>query len=423
MPWKETCRMRERIRFIEAFGKEDEPTLAEVCRRFGVSRKTGYKWLDRYRAFGEVGLQDLAPTAWEQPLRLPLLVEEAVVRLRKEHVRWGPKKLKAVLMRREPDVRWPAPSTIGEVLKRRGLIRPRRRRVSVCRGGAGALECSGPNDLWCTDFKGSFRMGDGSRCHPFTLTDGYSRYLLRCEGLREEKGDAMRQEMVRAFEEFGMPRRLRSDNGPPFGAQAPGGLSRNAIWLIQQQVIPEFITPGQPQENGRHERMHRTLKAETAAPPKGTMAEQQQAFDHFTREYNEERPHEALGQLTPKQVYEPSPRPYTGKLTPPEYVDRYVRYVAKNGNVSFAGKILYVGSMLALQPVGLHQVGEALFDVSYGPVRLGYFLESDRRPHLRPDSPADQAPRSAGPERKEHAPDVSGRGPRPSDLVAEASGA
>lgn len=388
MPWKETCPMEERIRFVHAFeDEEEEPTLAAVCRRFGVSRKTGYKWLERYAEGGVEGLKDRPTAAHSQPRRLSLELEDVIVELRKSHGKWGPKKLRSVLMEKKPEVSWPSASTMGDVLKRRGLIRPRKRRVSVLRGGAGALSCKGPNDVWCQDFKGSFLLGDRLRCHPYTLTDGYSRYILKCEGKLDEKGEGVQVELTRAFEEFGMPARLRSDNGPPFGAQTPGGLSRLAVWVIKLGIAPEFITPGEPQENGRHERMHRTMKEETASPPKQTMAEQQQAFDHFRREFNEERPHEALGQVQPCKRYEPSSRPYTGKLASPEYVDREVRYVSANGCVSFRGKGLYAGQLLAREPVGFQQVGEALFEVSYGPMKLGFFLESDKTPRLRPEPP------------------------------------
>jgi hypothetical protein len=198
----------------------------------------------------------------------------------------------------------------------------------------------------------------------------------------------VRRELEQAFGEFGMPDRLRSDNGPPFGAQAPGGLSRNAIWLIQLGITPEFITPGHPEENGRQERFHRTLKDATAKPPRDTMAEQQQAFDHFGREYNDVRPHEALGQVPPKHRYEPSGRIYTGKLREPEYQDAEVRRASVGGAISFQGKVFSVGSLLAKQPVALREIGNGVHEVRYGSHCLGYFLERDKQPRLRPERPA-----------------------------------
>lgn len=378
--------MEERFRFVEEFGGEVEPSLASMCRRYGVSRKTGYKWLERYARGGLVALESRPPVPKRPAGRLPLELEDLIVGLRKEHSDWGPKKLRALLVGRWQGT-LPAESTVGLVLNRRGLIRPRRRRVDVRRGEGGPLKCDAPNDLWCTDFKGHFRLGDGCHCHPLTLTDACSRYLLRCQGLTNEQGDGVRRELTQAFQEFGMPWRLRSDNGPPFGAQAPGGLSRNAIWLIQLGITPEFIEPGHPEQNGRHERFHRTLKDATASPPKETMVEQQQAFDHFGREYNDVRPHEALGQVPPKQRYEPSQRVFTGRLSAPEYQQAEVRSVAPNGQVSFKGKSFSVGTLLGRQPVAFRQLDDGVHEVLYGAHCLGYFLERDKQPRLRPQRP------------------------------------
>jgi transposase InsO family protein len=385
MPWKETCSVEERIRFIAEFGGEVEPSLAAVCRRYGVSRKTGYKWLERYAAGGLGALERRPPVALHPAGRLSLELEDQIAELRREYL-WGPKKLR-VLLAKQWSGKLPSESTIGLVLNRRGLIRPKRRRVAMRRGEGGPLKCDAPNDLWCTDFKGHFQLGDCSRCHPFTLTDGCSRYLLRCRGLTNEKGEGVRLELERAFAEFGMPERLRSDNGPPFGAQAPGGLSRNAIWLIQLGITPEFIEPGHPEQNGRLERFHRTLKDATASPPRHTLPEQQQAFDYFGHEYNDVRPHEALGQVPPKQRYEPSPRIFTGILRAPEYAEVEVRRTSKGGEVSFRGKMLQVGSLLANQPVAFRELADGVHEVRYGPHCLGYFLERDKQPRLRPDRP------------------------------------
>jgi len=384
MPWKETCSVEERIRFIAEFGGEIEPSLAAVCRRYGVSRKTGYKWLARHAAGGLVALESRPPVALH-PGRLPLELEDLIVELRREYL-WGPKKLRVLLAPRWSG-KLPSESTIGLVLNRRGLIRPKRRRVATRRGEGGPLRCDAPNDLWCTDFKGHFRLGDGSRCHPFTLTDGCSRYMLRCRALTDEKGEGVHRELELAFAEFGMPERLRSDNGPPFGAQAPGGLSRNAIWLIQLGITPEFIEPGHPEQNGRHERFHGTLKDATARPPKQTQAEQQQAFDHFGREYNDVRPHEALGQVPPRQRYEPSRRVFTGRLRMPEYEEGQARSASPTGAVSFKGKVFSVGRLLAKQLVAFREVEDGVHEVRYGPHCLGYFLERDKQPRLRPERP------------------------------------
>jgi len=360
-------------------------SLASVCQKYGVSRGTGYKWLRRYIEGGEANLMDGSRRAG-QPQKLPLGLEDLIVELRGAHPSWGPKKIQRLLVSRWPGL-LPVVSTVGAVLKRRGLIHPRRRRVALRRGNGGPLICEAPNDLWCTDFKGHFSLADGIVCHPFTLTDGFSRYLLRCQGLRNEQGEGVRRELERAFLAFGMPWRLRSDNGPPFGASAPGGLSCNAIWLIQLGITPEFITPGHPEQNGRQERFHRTLKDETANPPKEDMARQQQAFDHFGREYNDERPHEALGQATPREHYEPSARSYTGKLRAPEYEEAQVRIASIGGTISFRDKRFSVGRLLAGQPVAFYEIGDGVHDVRYGSHCLGYFLERDKKPWLRPDRP------------------------------------
>jgi|HubBroStandDraft_1064217.scaffolds.fasta_scaffold90609_1 putative transposase len=385
MAWKERSVVDARIEFIEEFRGEVEPSLASVCRRYGISRRTGYKWLRRYQEGGEDKLVNGSRRA-AQPQRSPLELEDLIVELRGAHPDWGPKKLITLLSSRWSGM-LPVVSTVGAVLKRRGLIHPRRRRVGVRRGDGGPLICTLPNDLWCTDFKGHFRLGNGYVCHPFTLTDACSRYLLRCQGLPDEKGDGVRRELELAFQAFGMPWRLRSDNGPPFGASAPGGLSRNAIWLIQLGITPEFITPGHPEENGRHERFHRTLKDATASPPKEDMPRQQQAFDHFGREYNDERPHEALGQVPPRARYEPSTRTYSGKLNAPEYEGAEVRLVSSSGSVSFQGKFFYVGSLLSGQPVALYDVGHGVHDVRYGAHCLGFLVARDKKPRLRPERP------------------------------------
>jgi transposase InsO family protein len=395
MAWKEQSVVDARKEFIKEFQCRQEPSLASVCRKYGVSRTTGYKWLRRFAEGGEASLVNGLRRAG-QPQKSPLALEDLIVELRGEYPRWGPKKLQKLL---ESQWKGPLPvvSTVGAVLKRRGLIHPRRRRVAMRRGTGGPLICDLPNDLWCMDFKGHFSMGNGIICYPFTVTDACSRYLLRCQGLLNERGEGVRRELERTFLTFGMPWRLRSDNGPPFGASAPGGLSRMAIWLIQLGITPEFITPGHPEQNGRHERFHRTLKDETTTPPKEDLARQQEAFDHFGREYNDERPHEALEQAIPRERYEPSTRSYTGKLSAPEYESTEVRLVAGSGMVSYRGKSMYVGTLLAGQPVAFYEVAAGVHDVRYAAHCLGYFVERDEKPRLRPNRP-DNVPAVAEPD-------------------------
>ena len=383
MPWKETCAMDERMRFIVACRDGLEP-IAELCRRFGISRKTGYKWLDRYEHLGPGGLVTRRSGVTRQPAATAAELVDLIIEARKEHASWGPKKLRAILMEAQSGVQWPAASTIGEVLQRHGLIRPRRRRGHAP-PQAGILDpCTSPNDVWCTDFKGHFALGDGTRCHPLTLTDAASRYLLKCEALSAPTTQQVWPHFERAFREFGVPCKMRSDNGPPFASTGIGGLTALSVWWIRLGITPERIEPAKPQQNGRHERMHRTLKAEATQPPERTLADQQRVFDRFRHEYNDVRPHEALGQTPPARHYQPSLRPFPSELLTPEYVDMPVRWVNGPGRMSWRGHSLFVTKLLAGQPVGLRQVSETRWEVVYGPVSLGFLDERDREPRLAP---------------------------------------
>ncbi len=410
MPWKETCPMDEKVRFIAACS--EEPNLAEVCRRFGISRKTGYKWLARYEALGIDGLRERPPLAFEPPGRLDTARELAIVELRKEHPLWGPKKLRALLQQSRPEQAWPAASTFGEVLKRNGLIRPRRRRVRMPPSSAPLGDCAGPNDVWCIDFKGQFGLGDGVRCYPLTLSDGASRYLLKCEGLTEPRTEGVRRHLELAFREYGLPDRIRSDNGPPFAALRAGGLSELSIWWIKLGIVPERIEPGHPEQNGRHERMHRTLKAEVASPPRANLLEQQRAFDHFRHVYNELRPHEALEQVAPARRYEPSRRSYPASLVTPEYRDCVVRWTS-HGLISWNAHAVRVGpSSFHKEAVGLKQISESTWHVYFGPVLLGALDDRDTEPVLRTAAPIepddgqpDQASVTANPDSEMVTPD------------------
>src|SRR5262245_42662527 len=252
--------MDERLLFINMVNESDE-TFAALCERFGISRKTGYKWVARYEALGPAGLAERRPIAHTFPHRMPDDVLDKVIELRKEHPKWGPKKLRARLgALGVPMV--PAASTIGDALKKHGLIRPRRRRVHPPMYPLPLVPTAHPNDTWCTDFKGHFALGDKTRCHPLTISDQVTRYLLKCEGVTNPDTRTVRPHFERAFREFGLPTRIRSDNGAPFASLGAGGLSELSVWWIQLGIVPERIEPGHPEQNGRHERMHRTLKDE-----------------------------------------------------------------------------------------------------------------------------------------------------------------
>lgn len=374
MPWKETRIVDQRLDFIAAARQEPRGNFTRLCERFGISRQTGYALLARFKEEGAKALEDKPPEARQCPHKTPLAVEKLILDMRAAHPFEGPKKLKVRLQSAHPGMALPAASTIGEILQRRSKIRPRRSRIRVPLHASPLEPCSQPNELWCTDFKGHFALGDGNRCHPLTITDGATRYLIACEGLTGERTEQVRPYFERAFVEFGLPERIRSDNGSPFASKALGGLSALSVWWVQLGIVPERIEPGNPQQNGRHERFHRTLKEQTTRPPAPTMLEQQCAFDYFRRDYNDERPHEALGQKPPASLYEPSWRPLRAPRAP-EYGDGFdVRKVGPNGMISISGSTVYVGTLLSGQPLGLKAADADEWELFYGPLLVGYLL-------------------------------------------------
>jgi putative transposase len=378
MGWKETCVVEERFRFVEEF-RSEEWSMSELCRRFGVSRKTGYKWLERYREAGLEGLFDESRAALSRPNAIAPEIAEVVLDFRRQHPHWGPAKLRARLQREEPRVQWPAASTIGEMLKRAGLTVPRKRSHKATPSLNPLQHAGGSNQVWCVDFKGWFRCGDGSRCDPLTITDGYSRYLLRCQVVKSTTTDEVRGVMEAAFREYGLPDCMRSDNGEPFASVGLAGLSALSVWWIKLGIRPERIPPGKPQYNGRHERMHRSLKQATAKPAAQNLRAQQHAFDEFRREYNEQRPHEALGMKTPADFYEPSQRRYPSRLREPQYGDDWqVRRVMECGRVRWWSEKLFVGKAFAGEYIGLEQFGEDRWKVWFYEHALG-ILDARRR--------------------------------------------
>lgn len=371
MPWHETQAMDERMSFIVDWRREDL-SVAALCREYGVSRKTGYKWIERFETFGAEGLKDRSSAAHRHPNEVVAEIAEAVIGVRAAHPSWGPKKIKAWLSMQRPQTVWPAQSTIAGLLERRGLVRHRRKRRHVPPQPGPLTPALGANDVWGIDFKGWFRTGDGARCEPLSLSDLSSRYVLRLQALERIDGEQVWPILETAFFEFGLPGVMRSDNGAPFASAAVGGLSRLSVRLIKAGVIPERIKPGRPQQNGRHERMHLTLKQETASPPAQTLRAQQRRFDAFRIMFNEERPHEALGQTPPAQHYDPPPRPYSGRLREPDYADdQTVRRVRSNGDIKWRGERLFLSETLIGEPVGLRETADGLFEIRYGPIVLG----------------------------------------------------
>ena len=293
--------MEERFRFIEEW-ESGGWSMAELCRFYGVSRVTGYKWIERYESGGLEALRDQSRAPHRHPNAIGSEMEELVISVREKHASWGAPKIGAWLKREHPGQEIPAESTIGAILKRNGLSVPRKRRRRSRSGSEPLAHAAAPNTVWCADYKGWFRTADGTRIDPLTISDAYSRYLFRCQALAAADYAHSKPVFEAAFREYGLPARMRTDNGAPFGSNGESGLTGLTVWWIKLGIVPEHIAPGKPQQNGRHERMHRTLKQETASPPARNRRRQQERFDRFRREYNEERPHEALAQQTPAQL-------------------------------------------------------------------------------------------------------------------------
>jgi putative transposase len=374
MPWKELRPVDQRREFVLAHLRDDQ-TMAQLCRAFGVSRKTGYKWVERFFECGLPGLADLSRAPLRRPHALDDATVEAIVKLRSQHPTWGPKKLLAYLCGKHPEVQWPAQSTIGIVLKRYGLVQARRRRRRTPRANQPLAAATGPNVVWCTDFKGKFRVGR-EYCNPLTISDAYSRFLLECKRTDGERLEPVQQAFEHVFHEYGLPLRIRSDNGSPFASTAVGGLSRLSIWWVKLGILPERIEPGHPEQNGRHERMHRTLKLETASPPMSTFDAQQTAFDCFRYSYNHERPHEALGQVTPASLYTLSSRPMPTHVGEPEYPDELdMRRVKQNGTIRIRSNEVMLSKLLTGEVIGIEEIDDGKWQLWFGPVYLGLMIE------------------------------------------------
>ncbi|MEH2622526.1 putative transposase [Bradyrhizobium sp. AZCC 1719] len=370
MGWKETCAVEERMRFVFA-AEKGEDSFAAICRRFGVSRQNGYKWLARYREAGLEGLQEHSRAPLHHPQAIAEDIAERCLAVRRAHPTWGPLKVRAYLERRAPATEWPAASTIGALFDREGLTVKRKLRRRSPPSSAPFAHCEAANDVWCIDFKGWFLTGDGKRCEPLTITDAHSRYLLRCQALPRTDTEHVWPVLDAAFREFGLPRYMRSDNGSPFASRGAGGLSRLSVKLIKAGVTPERIAPGKPQQNGRHERMHLTLLQEVADPPADSMREQLKRLRKFQHFYNEERPHQALDNATPADRYQISARRFDGILREPNYDDdQEVRRVRHNGEIKLDGNMIYISEALVGEPVALAETEDG-WSVCYGPVVLG----------------------------------------------------
>jgi transposase InsO family protein len=339
--------------------------MTELCHKYGISRTIGYKWLGRWEA-GE-SLADRSRRPHHSPQQTPGMLEKAIVAMRIKRPSWGPDKLLEVLRRQQPDQPWPSRTTVGTILTRHDLVKPRGPRRDRSQGlpRARLLDPLEPNDVWSTDFKGEFRLGNGAYCYPLTVSDGYSRYLLGCRGLSSTAGELARPVFERIFREYGLPRVMLSDNGSPFaGSRSLVRLSRLSVWWMRLGIWPATIDPGKPHQNGRHERMHRTLKAETTRPPASNMDGQQERFDGFGQMFNHERPHAALNMRMPAEVYQPSPRPMPATLEDPDYPGHYeTRRVRTSGCIKWRGALLFVSETLIGEWLGLEEIDEDVWSV------------------------------------------------------------
>jgi transposase InsO family protein len=388
MAWKETDVMKERVKFVLEWERrwnesEGQVNVSELCRMFGISRETGYYWLRRYREAGHdlAALQQRSRRPKSSPTAVSEEVQDLVVAARKLHPKWGPRKLRAWLQQRKPGVAWPSASAMGSILQRRGLTVPRRRRRRRAPPTAAPpfTHCNAPNAVWCIDFKGKFRLGDRQWCHVLTLLDAYSRYLLRCEALLEPNGREVERILDSAFREFGVPDTIRSDNGPPFASTAAGRLTQLSVWWLRLGIALQRIQPGKPQQNGRQERVHLTLELEDVVrPPRPNIRVQQRTLDLWRREYNEERPHEALELKPPATVYEPSRRRYPRPLLQPDVQPwAHPCRVDAQGFIRWRRCKVFISSALRHEEVTLElDTHDGKWEVRFGSIVLGTIDES-----------------------------------------------
>jgi putative transposase len=374
MPWREMSPVEQRLEFVREYATELF-TMTELAAQYGISRKTGYKWLELYERHGIGGLHDRSRRPHHSPHATDADLEEALLAVRHRHPTWGAKKLLAIVRRSDPTADWPARSTVCALLKRRGMVRGRPPRRRPPHGAHQLLACiTRPNEVWTTDFKGEFRTGDRRYCYPLTLRDGFSRYVLRCDALLSRSYALTHRRFARAFAEYGLPDRIRSDNGEPFASPGLGRLTRLNVWWMQLGIVPERIALGHPEQNGSHEQFHRVLKAHTTRPPAPHAVAQQRRFRAFCREYNQERPHESLGDQSPAMCYYASTRSLPPRLPRLEYPGHYeIRRVSSRGSVSWNGRAVFLSEVLDGHDVGFEEVDDDLWTLHFGAVPLARF--------------------------------------------------
>jgi len=355
MPFRETCRMEQRVQMLADYDTGCW-SVSELCRRYGVGRDTFYAWRARRESEAEDWFRDRSHATRSCPHRTEAAIEEAVIALRRRFPHLGPRKLLWKLEQRDREANWPAASTIGDILKRAGLVEKARRRRRPLDPPRLVIAAEVANEEWAADFKGWFRTRDQRRIDPLTITDSHTRFLIETR-ITPQTVEGAQAVFERSFKSYGLPRAIRCDNGAPFGSPGAGGLTRLSVWWLKLGIEPHFIRPASPQENGRHERMHRTLKKQTSQPPAADAEEQQARFDEFRRHYNEERPHEALGQRPPAEVYQPSPRAMPERLEDPWYdAFHQVRRVRDKGDIKWRGEFAFIGEALVGELIGLAEL-------------------------------------------------------------------
>ncbi len=371
MPWTKMEPMDLKIQLISDWNS-GYFTKSDLSQIYGVSRKTVYKWLNRYSEVGPDGLKDLKRAPKSCPHRTSAEIRKRIIEEKLKKRNRGPRKIRARLQRQHPEIQWPAISTIAYWLEKEGLVRKRKKRYRVPPYTEPFNECCEPNAVWSLDYKGQFRTRNNRMCYPVTISDNFSRYLIGCQALKGPRYEPTRQALITAFREYGLPAAIRTDNGTPFASRSIGGLSHLSIWWIRLGIIPERIDKGCPNQNGRHERMHRTLKEDTLNPVSRNLKEQQASFDAFRADYNDHRPHESLEDQYPSDYYCKSNRLYTEHLLTPEYdYGCQVRQVRQNGEIKFKGRMFYLTAMLAKQPVSLEEVADGYWQLNYSFYKLG----------------------------------------------------
>lgn len=375
MPWSQPMTLKDQRRFFISDWLNGSFSVSELANRYRISRKTAYKWMDRFYQGGDAALSDQPRVPESCPHKTNAAVEASILECRDRHPTWGAKKILVHLAKSQPKEGLPCRATVCSILLRHGLAMSPKRRRPIGHPGRPTTPIEAPNATWCADFKGEFKLTTGMYCYPLTLTDGYTRFLLKCKALRSTRYSGAFRGFEEAFREYGLPERIRTDNGVPFGTNTLARLSALSVWFIRLGIYPEYIEPGCPQQNGQHERMHRTLKAEATKPPESSLPKQQRRFDAFQKEFNFERPHEGIGMATPGSLYEVSSRSFPKVLPEVTYPAHFIeRYVSFNGGMRYHSKRILVSQVLAGQRVGMEELDHGVFNVYFGPVLLGKWL-------------------------------------------------